>query len=1422
MSRSFSLPGNRKSAIVRAAFAVGSLGILSAAGAQTWNDNAAVNPTISGNTTNFLSTVALKDGDVLKNSAVSAQGLNANLYYYVVGVGSTPSTTLQLSTAPGGSGLVTPGSGATLANTNLLADWNNPTNWSGSIVPNSISASAVITTNANTPGIAFTKDTTIGNLTFSGGQRLNLVSTIVGNAGPLATLTFAKTVGTPTITVSGGQNLSFSDTTPVYNPAIANARMVIAGTQGLTIDNQNPIAALPTPSTATLADSASAGAVKFGFLLDWSKFKGTMTLAEGAFAPGSGGSNNGYGVLPQNVTIVLGTGTSRAQWEMNQNGRDTYMRGLNGNAQSDVINSSNAGGPALTLGSYRVPGDAYSFAGTLGAVPAAELPTPPSGQTAVLPDRMRIIKIGASSQELTGPMTMNANQLLIVNGGTLSLGKTGTVGTVSGPGQATSNELITVSGTTVTRVTRQQVILHNGEFRMEGTAANPRSQAFLKDPSITSTDSGVLVQNFAVDGAPAANTNISQNANGFNTITLVADPAQPISLSFSRQTERNLSTALLNANANGRTTLYRGTNLGTAAPGTAGVASILFGTNTNPTVNPTIVTGTAGTTNMGVLKGALADTNAAGTGAGFATYDVTNGVRLLAANDQDTTGYPVANAVVNTRLNLAGATAITGVQTQTLQLDNTSGSPVTVTNTGTALNFTGGALISGSSAVTLTGGQITGTAATDSEDVVISNINTAGATLAIDISNPGVASRPGWITLNGPGNYNVASGTYTMGNSGGIAFNGTGTTTFNGSINSATQLALNQGTLIAGPSMAITSSSKPRLNVAAGTTLDLNGNTSVTFDAINTNLLPNSTGPNLAGGIITNTGSAVTLLENGSTSTAGVFPGSITGNLSLKISRTGSSKIQTLIGPNTYTGGTTVTDANTLAIGRYGSLPIGTTVTLGESTTNTAGVLQLGDSVQGTLNGAVNQEVAGLVTAGNSTASAVVGGNGAVSVLTVNLASGTNTFAGMFGGAAANQNNLAIHKSGAGTLILNGANANSYFGGTVIDGGVLSIDNDAKLGRPASLVGGGPPIAPQSVVNNNVVINNATLQIVPPSSTIVALGGKRGVGIGSLTGAVGATATIDTPAALTTSEIDGPIGSAGNTGTNNLTKTGIGKLTLGNPGDPNTFVPPLLVTETYNGHTNVLNGALEVYGSIVNNGSNRVHVAADPDGTFGTADDISIFRTTPGTYVGMGSSEIGNLALTADIRQGANTSGADIGVKMQWRGRAVNETNGSQPPLPAGANHLISDVVNVSGMDNAGLNAPGQTDPYALQMTYDPSLTTSEYFDSTTGGLYMGWLDTTSTPQWKNAVAGDIGPAGGGAVSDFQGSYATFALANSVNDGNISNFLGSWGVDIGTKTVWAIVDHNSQFSVVETPEPSSLALLAIGAGAMLRRRNRRA
>ena len=79
---------------------------------------------------------------------------------------------------------------------------------------------------------------------------------------------------------------------------------------------------------------------------------------------------------------------------------------------------------------------------------------------------------------------------------------------------------------------------------------------------------------------------------------------------------------------------------------------------------------------------------------------------------------------------------------------------------------------------------------------------------------------------------------------------------------------------------------------------------------------------------------------------------------------------------------------------------------------------------------------------------------------------------------------------------------------------------------------------------------------------------------------------------------------------------------------------------------------------------------------------------------------------------------------------------------------------------------------------------------------------------WKNSVAGNIG-----GTSFFSGDGAYDPGSDFV--------LGRYGVDTVNNKVWAVINHNSDFGVSGTPEPSRALLLVVGlAGIVLRRRRK--
>jgi autotransporter-associated beta strand protein len=140
----------------------------------------------------------------------------------------------------------------------------------------------------------------------------------------------------------------------------------------------------------------------------------------------------------------------------------------------------------------------------------------------------------------------------------------------------------------------------------------------------------------------------------------------------------------------------------------------------------------------------------------------------------------------------------------------------------------------------------------------------------------------------------------------------------------------------------------------------------------------------------------------------------------------------TLQGANTFTGATSVTGGRLILDG--GTNQISATAGLTLSGTSS---FQLGGT------SAANQTVTSLVgAAGNS----IVGGNASVSTLTVNQGTST-TYAGFIGGAGTNENNVALVKTGVGTLTLTKA-ANPFTGGLTVRAGTLS-NNGANANNTA-------------------------------------------------------------------------------------------------------------------------------------------------------------------------------------------------------------------------------------------------------------------------------------------------------------------------------------------------------------------------------------
>ena len=148
--------------------------------------------------------------------------------------------------------------------------------------------------------------------------------------------------------------------------------------------------------------------------------------------------------------------------------------------------------------------------------------------------------------------------------------------------------------------------------------------------------------------------------------------------------------------------------------------------------------------------------------------------------------------------------------------------------------------------------------------------------------------------------------------------------------------------------------------------------------------------------------------------------------------KTGSGKL-TLSGANSYTGATTVTG---------GTLVMGNALALQYSAYDTTGST---GSIGLTVTGYATPVLGGL--AGSVNVATAITGYGSVTGLTLQPQSGSVTYTGIIANGAAT---TSLTKAGAGTQVLSGAN--TYTGGTFVNGGTLGLDFSAASAPASNII----------------------------------------------------------------------------------------------------------------------------------------------------------------------------------------------------------------------------------------------------------------------------------------------------------------------------------------------------------------------------------
>lgn len=567
----------------------------------------------------------------------------------------------------------------------------------------------------------------------------------------------------------------------------------------------------------------------------------------------------------------------------------------------------------------------------------------------------------------------------------------------------------------------------------------------------------------------------------------------------------------------------------------------------------------------------------------------------------------------------------------------------------------------------------------------------------------------------------------------------------------------------------------------------LEGSLLVTKNGAGTTILTGSNS-HTGGTVITAGG-----LQIGNGGTAGSVEGNITNNSHLAFNRSDNVTFSSTI---SGIGDVTKLGAGTLTLTGSNSYTGGTVVT--------SGTLQIG-------NGSTTGSVAGNIENNSD--------------LVFNR-SNDLSFNGIISGTG------DLTKLGAGILTL--TNTNTYLGETFLNAGTLTITSLLDHGDTVFVNSGATLNGSGSIYRNVVVSAGGTLSNSLTIVGQVTLSGTAqqnvgNVSSGTATASAGQQLIVDNAtggdinAAAGTanvSSLDGANLQLGNWGgavttlSSGTVATSGGALTVqqgtfagaitGNGAVIKTGSGTLTVQSenSYSGGTTIQNGTLSLAegGSL---GAAPVDIASNgrflAQGNVEVANEVVISSATAVyekafsdseslSNIGSFSSNLGGPATTTAIVEGTAGAGG-TNVTVQYGPRGPSEY------------FLISERITLSGLD--------ETTFLMVMDVQIPNGVEAEF-------LYISWLDPMDDV-WKPAVDGNHGEAGGLAGFYADTSYMNFL---SLNGGwNAVEMLGAYGVDRENGQVWAVIDHNSEFGAV--PEPSTWALIGLGAAALIFTRRKR-
>ena len=354
-------------------------------------------------------------------------------------------------------------------------------------------------------------------------------------------------------------------------------------------------------------------------------------------------------------------------------------------------------------------------------------------------------------------------------------------------------------------------------------------------------------------------------------------------------------------------------------------------------------------------------------------------------------------------------------------------------------------------------------------------------------------------------------------------------------------------------------------------------------------------------------------------------------------------------------------------------------------------------------------------------------------MFTVNLVSGTNTYAGSFGGSGTNENNVTVAKTGAGTLILTGSSTST--GGFTLTTGTLQAGNANALGTTGAISFGGGTLqygvgnttdyssrfAMATKTTYNIDTNGQNVTFATPLSIDGTTSGIAKSGSGTLTLAAGSMSanflTITGGVVATTGTIGGNVRLSGGVWQPTLTSDLVLSNTLGvqGAGNINYWNAGGFAAKGAKITLNMNGGADLIWATTTNfMGAGATYMifgspAADNQVELKNNINLNVGDTFCRTIIVDKGTGTDSALLSGALSSGTNPAGTGGLVKsgrgtliLTGQSTYIGNTVVSAGTLVAGNNVLVNGTNGLAGAFGYGTGLSGTNNPSAIALGNNP------------------------------------------------------------------------------------------------------------------------